>query len=317
MVNVEEGKYYRFTSSGWVSHIINTITNSDGSQVYASGEFIAIWKASFSGQVRFNTHGVDCSASSEMILIDRSVACFADPSLLGSFLWMPGGQTTPSITVNPATTTNYTLTFTDVSVQCSASSTKQVIVGIGSVEQSTTEITTNSARMNWVSSTDPDQWQLRYKSVAPGTKWVEKTLPASQRSYQATGLQSNMGYNWQLRAKCGKAWTSYSEAQYFVTTGALVTLIDRTGIVESPDVIGIEAIAMPNPTYSEFRIQIKSANASPIKLFVVDMYGRIIETQIVTNGQTIILGEKYKSGTYMVKLIQADQSKQLKLIKIE
>ena len=48
--------------------------------------------------------------------------------------WSPGGATTPSITVNPTTTTNYTLTFTNSLFSeflgdCSGSSSLQVQVG--------------------------------------------------------------------------------------------------------------------------------------------------------------------------------------------
>ena len=50
------------------------------------------------------------------IKVNRPNICFGDttkligPALASSYLWMPGGATTPDITVSPSTTTTYTLT---------------------------------------------------------------------------------------------------------------------------------------------------------------------------------------------------------------
>jgi len=73
---------------------------------------------------------------------------------------------------------------------------------------------------------------------------------------------------------------------------------------------------MPNPTSTNFKLVIKSIQPSPIEMFVVDMYGRLIEKRILSNEQTVYMGDKYRPGTYIVKIIQGDQSKQLKLIKL-
>jgi len=51
-------------------------------------------------------------------------------------------------------------------------------------------------------------------------------------------------------------------------------------------------------------------------MLVVDMYGRIIEQRMLRNEQTITTGDKYRPGVYIVKFVQGDQSKQLKVIKL-
>ena len=51
-------------------------------------------------------------------------------------------------------------------------------------------------------------------------------------------------------------------------------------------------------------------------LQVIDMYGRIIEVRNVSAEQTIKLGDRYRAGTYIVKFIQGENHKQLKLVKI-
>lgn len=46
------------------------------------------------------------------------------------------------------------------------------------------------------------------------------------------------------------------------------------------------------------------------------MLGKAIETRTTTEGQIITIGEKYRSGTYAVRIIQGKKISQLKLIKI-
>jgi hypothetical protein len=46
------------------------------------------------------------------------------------------------------------------------------------------------------------------------------------------------------------------------------------------------------------------------------MLGRVIESRTTNAGQIITIGEKYRSGTYLVSIIQGKESRQLKLIKL-
>jgi len=134
IINVEKGKYYSFfsrlISGGTFDDDCATITSADGSQVYTSGHYgKAIWRATYTGQVRFYSNNVGCTTNNAVV-VSRFLQCFTDAP--ASFLWMPGGQTIPSITVNPQSTTNYTLTVSNVSTQqfngCPGSATKQITV---------------------------------------------------------------------------------------------------------------------------------------------------------------------------------------------
>jgi hypothetical protein len=85
----------------------------------------------------------------------------------------------------------------------------------------------------------------------------------------------------------------------------------------SPFIDDLEVKAMPNPSNTNFRIVISSKDLEePVKLVVSDMLGRVIETRITTTGQIITLGDRYRSGTYAVRIIQGKKIRQLKLIKI-
>jgi hypothetical protein len=77
---------------------------------------------------------------------------------------------------------------------------------------------------------------------------------------------------------------------------------------------GLDVIAYPNPSASDFTIYVKGANKEKITMQVMDMYGRVIETREVNS--SIRFGDKYKAGTYFVRIIRGKEHKQLKLIKL-
>jgi hypothetical protein len=328
LVNVQAGKYYKFYSSG-AKEIVNLITSVDFSKIYAGGIFSAVWKATFTGKVLFLTHGSNCYSTdpdaSDVDEIVRSVACSADPSAFGSFLWS-NGQTTSSITVSPSATTNYTLTFVQPVFPCALSATKKVTVGMGNVVLSTTNVTCNSATFNWSTASNPTQWELEYKSTDNGSKWINVPVAnSSTRSVTVPKLKPNQNYQWHLRAKCNKSTTAYSDLILFKTLASCgVSSIQNNSmsnktpeydVKESVD--GLRVVAMPNPSHTTFSITVSSNNTKErIMIQVVDIAGRIIETRNINAEQSIQLGGKYKEGIYIVRVVQDKQIKQLKLIKL-
>lgn len=77
------------------------------------------------------TNGATVSANDAAICGGGPATLTAVPSAAGgTFLWTPGGQTTASISVNPATTTNYTVTYSYLG--CTSSDVSTVSVGTGS-----------------------------------------------------------------------------------------------------------------------------------------------------------------------------------------
>jgi hypothetical protein len=79
----------------------------------------------------------------------------------------------------------------------------------------------------------------------------------------------------------------------------------------------LQVNAYPNPTNSGFVLSIKAANhIDQIKIQVIDVYGRIIETRMIRSAQNILFGKLYRPGIYFVRVIQGKQSSELKLIKL-
>jgi hypothetical protein len=74
--------------------------------------------------------------------------------------------------------------------------------------------------------------------------------------------------------------------------------------------------AYPNPSISQFNLKLGSNSTQGISVRVTDISGRLIEVkQSLFPGQTIQIGGAYRSGVYIVDVIQGNNRKQVKIIK--
>ena len=49
---------------------------------------------------------------------------------------------------------------------------------------------------------------------------------------------------------------------------------------------------------------------------IIDMYGRVIEIRNISAGSIVKFGDKYRPGTYFVRIVQEKEHKEAKLIKL-
>jgi hypothetical protein len=74
---------------------------------------------------------------------------------------------------------------------------------------------------------------------------------------------------------------------------------------------------LPNPTTSYFNLVISSNDANPVRVRIVDLFGRVIESHEQVNSTGILrLGEAWRGGTYFAEVIQGDQRKVIKIMKV-
>jgi hypothetical protein len=100
-----------------------------------------------------------------------------------------------------------------------------------------------------------------------------------------------------------------------VTTAAMPTSRTAEQAEMAPSKFNLKAY--PNPSLSQFTIQVDSDNrADKINLRVLDLMGRTVQSfnNVVPNS-TLQLGSTYRPGVYIVEMIQGNNRKQLKLLK--
>jgi len=181
---------------------------------------------------------------------------------------------------------------------------------------STTNITSGSATLNWVASVNPVAWLVQYKKTDRGAKWKDVLLSGSARSVVISALSSKQTYNWQIRAKCGKTWTSYSATMSFKTLAgaALARGINETTKAEE----NMDAIATiklhPNPTSGRFMLELRIAERNSLKaqIQLIDMIGRTVysENTSINNGmlqKQINLSSNLAHGIYVVRIMVNDK----------
>jgi hypothetical protein len=76
-----------------------------------------------------------------------------------------------------------------------------------------------------------------------------------------------------------------------------------------------EVGAYPNPTNSDFKLNISSASSETIRVSVYDMFGRAVKYFSFASKPSITLGQDLKAGVYMIEVRQGKNVKTLKLVK--
>lgn len=74
----------------------------------------------------------------------------------------------------------------------------------------------------------------------------------------------------------------------------------------------------PNPSTTSFELFVTSASKMPVKVRIMDGSGRVVgnEQKIAPNSR-VNLGESWATGTYFAEIIQGDQKRVVKIIKIK
>ncbi len=79
----------------------------------------------------------------------------------------------------------------------------------------------------------------------------------------------------------------------------------------------LTASVMPNPTRSEFTIQFRAEDQTPVRMRLMDVSGRLIRTfSNLPSNHTFSFGNDLKKGTYFAEIIQGEERRIIKLVKM-
>jgi hypothetical protein len=86
---------------------------------------------------------------------------------------------------------------------------------------------------------------------------------------------------------------------------------------ETPGNGKLTIVAMPNPSAKGFVLNVTGDAGLQLMLRVMDISGRIIETKNITSNQTLRIGDNYRAGMYFAEILQGNERKIVKLVKIQ
>ncbi|HNP54280.1 MAG TPA: T9SS type A sorting domain-containing protein, partial [Ferruginibacter sp.] len=83
----------------------------------------------------------------------------------------------------------------------------------------------------------------------------------------------------------------------------------------APQVADLDVTVFPNPTVSDFKLQVQTASKEMIHVRVLDMTGREYKVFQLVPGSTLSLGRELKAGSYILEVRQGKSLKTTKVLK--
>ena len=113
----------------------------------------------------------------------------------------------------------------------------------------------------------------------------------------------------------------YSVPLTLRTAGSPVTVaestIEKAPVQTAEEVWArLEVRVMPNPSNSYFNLVINSNDASPVTVRILDVFGQSVEKHEKVASGNLRVGQSLAAGTYLAEIVQGDQRKVVKLIKV-
>ena len=98
------------------------------------------------------------------------------------------------------------------------------------------------------------------------------------------------------------------------TTGCATTTIAKVSNIQSENT-EIKTFLFPNPSSSEFNLNINSSKDEKIKVIIKDVQGRILKTSLLNSNQNNTIGKDLKSGIYFLEIHQNNKIKVIRAVK--
>ena len=149
------------------------------------------------------------------------------------------------------------------------------------------EVTHNSAIINWSQTGDADSWTILYKK-GDETNWNSITNVTSH-PYTLINLDPETVYSVKVTAVCGEGNSEESNTVNFTT--------DADGVNHF---VLKNTILFPNPTTGQVTIQ--NAQCIMETVEILDVYGKLLTYKEVNDSTTTIDVTNYASGVYLVRV---------------
>jgi hypothetical protein len=155
-------------------------------------------------------------------------------------------------------------------------------------------------------------WTVPDGCMINGQFMVNNTFTTNQTSIQVKFPDNFAGDNITVTANsnCGSSPTTALAIE--ACNGG------KSSIPVSKNTIGLDNINLsvfPNPTTTEFRLNINTTGKDQITVRVWDVQGKIIKTMKMMPYETIKFGNELKTGSYMVEVMQGNKKITQRVIK--
>ena len=180
---------------------------------------------------------------------------------------------------------------------------------------SSTNITGTAATVNWAAVGCASGYKVQYR-VKGTSAWTTKNNNSSATSSAITGLVVNTIYQWRISTKCSNngvnSYSANSPLQQF-TTAASFALNSATEAAVSN--ASISLFVQPNPAKASAVLVVNGSVKNGV-VTITDFVGKTIwKKEGVQAGQLVLPVQNFAAGIYIVKLVNGNETKIVKLVK--
>ncbi|MCX6292952.1 MAG: T9SS type A sorting domain-containing protein, partial [Sphingobacteriales bacterium] len=142
---------------------------------------------------------------------------------------------------------------------------------------------------------------------------TSRIITVTYTSNAAAGLDSiRLQYT---SAGCGTSAPKAQKLSNVIKTGCVPPITKTTSRVPNSSPASMEVKVYPNPTTSQFNVQVKSTGTEEAVVRVLDVTGRFIKSVKVSSNSNVNLGSDLKAGAYMLEVRQGKEVKTVRVMK--
>jgi hypothetical protein len=116
---------------------------------------------------------------------------------------------------------------------------------------------------------------------------------------------------------CGNGAIKAQKLSNLIRTGCVPPITKNTSTSRVPSTLptSMEVKVYPNPTTTQFNVQVKSSGTEEAVVRVLDVTGRFIKSVKVSSNSNVNLGSDLKAGAYMLEVRQGKEVKTVRVMK--
>jgi hypothetical protein len=292
-LSVPSGTSYLWSTGATTQSIVVTTSGTYSATVYSGTDAIPAGPITIT--VNPLPNATITASGSTSICSGSSVQLTASSGQ--AYLWIPGGQTTQSITVSTAgsysvrVTNSYGCSATSAPVNVSVITCNTCPVPTGLY---TSNVSASYATLHWSPLSGVSNFQVQLVTVATGYTYTTGLFSGAASSV-IVGVQPNTQYNWRIRSYCNGTYSNWSVYNSF--TSAPVRLMnsepDLSDAMESKNEMSPDKwnhdmdeagflMIVPNPVRRDFYVEFVSSLQDNGHLIIRDLMGRIILTRSIS-----------------------------------
>jgi hypothetical protein len=241
--------------------------------------------------------------------IDWYSAATAGTLLLSNSL----SYTTPIITAN----TNYYATARNTTTTCISATRATVAATVNAVLAAPSSLTGLTSICPIVGTINGTTYTANSVRGANSYFW---TVPrGAVIDSGSIGLKIKVRYitasaNDTISVQANNGCKGTKRSVRLTTTGCATTAIAKLSNIQSENT-EIKTYLFPNPSSSEFNLNINSSKDEKIKVIIKDVQGRILKSTLLNSNQNNTIGKDLKSGIFFLEIHQNNKIKVIRAVK--